>query len=58
MVWAVLLVAARDGGVDLSGGSGSFVRRFRLPENAKINQMKAAMEDGVLAVTVPYLHAM
>ena len=33
--------------------SGSFARRFRLPENAKIDQVKAAMEDGVLTVTVP-----
>lgn len=33
--------------------SGSFSRRFRLPENAKIDQIKAAMEDGVLTVTVP-----
>ncbi|KAI3429059.1 uncharacterized protein J3R85_008695 [Psidium guajava] len=33
--------------------SGSFMRRFRLPENAKMDQMKAAMENGVLTVTVP-----
>ncbi|QCD84403.1 18.5 kDa class I heat shock protein-like [Vigna unguiculata] len=33
--------------------SGKFVRRFRLPENAKIDQVKASMEDGVLTVTVP-----
>lgn len=33
--------------------SGSFERRFRLPENAKVDQVKAGMEDGVLTVTVP-----
>ncbi|KAI4299481.1 hypothetical protein L6164_032940 [Bauhinia variegata] len=33
--------------------SGRFARRFRLPENTKVDQVKAAMEDGVLTVTVP-----
>ncbi|XP_073141455.1 17.3 kDa class I heat shock protein-like [Henckelia pumila] len=33
--------------------SGKFLRRFRLPEGAKLEEIKAAMENGVLTVTVP-----
>ncbi|KAK9057488.1 hypothetical protein SSX86_022324 [Deinandra increscens subsp. villosa] len=33
--------------------SGKFTRRFRLPENAKLDEVKAAMENGVLTITVP-----
>ncbi|XP_050290941.1 17.6 kDa class I heat shock protein 3-like [Quercus robur] len=33
--------------------SGKFLRRFRLPQNAKMDEIKASMENGVLTVTVP-----
>ncbi|PON56495.1 Small heat shock protein HSP [Parasponia andersonii] len=33
--------------------SGKFERRIRLPENAKVDQLTAALENGVLTVTVP-----
>ncbi|KAI9173407.1 hypothetical protein LWI28_000818 [Acer negundo] len=35
--------------------SGKFSRWFRLPENVKMDQIKASMDDGVLTVTVPKL---
>lgn len=33
--------------------SGQFLRRFRLPDNVKVDQIKGTMENGVLTVTVP-----
>ncbi|GMP63882.1 hypothetical protein CsSME_00025389 [Camellia sinensis var. sinensis] len=33
--------------------SGGFMRRFRLPENAEMDEVMASMENGVLTVTVP-----
>jgi HSP20 family protein len=32
---------------------GKFQRRFKLPKNAKVDQVKANMENGVLIVTIP-----
>ncbi|EXC31405.1 hypothetical protein L484_017688 [Morus notabilis] len=32
---------------------GKFFRRFRLPENAKVDEIKASVENGVLTVTIP-----
>ncbi|KAK7243716.1 hypothetical protein RIF29_38526 [Crotalaria pallida] len=32
---------------------GVFSRKFRLPENAKVDDVKASMSDGVLTITVP-----
>ncbi|XP_062087953.1 18.1 kDa class I heat shock protein-like [Humulus lupulus] len=33
--------------------SGSFHREFRLPENAKVDEIKASMSDGILVIRVP-----
>lgn len=40
----------------LERSQGSFLPRFRLPENAKMDEVKASMENGVLTVTILKLH--
>lgn len=48
-----------DGGKDVKwhcaerSGTGKFLRRLRLPEDAVAEKVTARMEDGVLTVTVP-----
>lgn len=37
----------------LERNRGNFCRKFRLPDNAKTDQVKASMENGVLTVTIP-----
>ncbi|KAF5446823.1 hypothetical protein F2P56_032422 [Juglans regia] len=37
----------------LERSNGKFLRSLKLPENAKMNEIKAAIENGVLTVTIP-----
>ncbi|KAL2328799.1 hypothetical protein Fmac_022226 [Flemingia macrophylla] len=39
--------------LQVSVESGNFVSRFRIPDNANLEQLKADMRHGVLLVTVP-----
>ncbi|XP_021828841.1 18.5 kDa class I heat shock protein-like [Prunus avium] len=49
-----VLVELQDERVlQISTDSGSFMTKFKLPENGKIEQLKAFMSNGVLTVTVP-----
>lgn len=49
-----VLVELQDERVlQISTDSGNFMSRFKLPDNAKIEHLKAFMNNGVLTVTVP-----
>ncbi|KAH7542353.1 hypothetical protein FEM48_Zijuj02G0064400 [Ziziphus jujuba var. spinosa] len=49
-----VLVELQDERVlQISTDSGNFMTRFKLPDNAKIEGLKASMNYGVLTVTVP-----
>ncbi|EXB30478.1 hypothetical protein L484_006028 [Morus notabilis] len=49
----VLVELQDDRVLQISTDSGSFMSRFKLPDNARIDQLKAFMNNGVLTVTVP-----
>lgn len=49
-----VLVELQDERVlQISTDSGNFLSRFKLPDNANIQELKASMSNGVLTVTVP-----
>ncbi|CAL0317655.1 unnamed protein product [Lupinus luteus] len=39
--------------LERSSSGRRFLRRYRVPENAKVDQVKALLENGVLTVTFP-----
>ncbi|KAE9615024.1 hypothetical protein Lal_00048218 [Lupinus albus] len=39
--------------MERSSSGRRFLRRYRVPENAKVDDVKASMENGVLTVTFP-----
>ncbi|KAJ4827327.1 hypothetical protein Tsubulata_003278 [Turnera subulata] len=49
----VLVYIDDDNALQISTESGKFMSRFKLPENARRDQVKASMVNGVLTVTVP-----
>ncbi|XP_062085076.1 18.2 kDa class I heat shock protein-like [Humulus lupulus] len=49
-----VLVELKDERVlQISTDSGSFITSFKVPDNAKLDQLKAFMKNGVLTVTIP-----
>ncbi|KAM6578110.1 hypothetical protein CsatB_029947 [Cannabis sativa] len=49
-----VLVELKDERVlQISTDSGSFMTSFKVPESAKLDQLKAFMNNGVLTVTIP-----
>jgi HSP20 family molecular chaperone IbpA len=49
-----VLVELKDGRVlKVSVASGKFVSRFKVPDDARLERLKASMHNGVLTVTIP-----
>ncbi|KAM5583456.1 18.2 kDa class I heat shock protein-like [Rosa sericea] len=53
----VLVELQEDRVLQISTDSGSFMTKIKLPENAKIEELKAFMSNGVVTVTVPKVEA-
>uniref|UniRef100_A0A2P2QXT1 18.5 kDa class I heat shock protein-like n=1 Tax=Rhizophora mucronata TaxID=61149 RepID=A0A2P2QXT1_RHIMU len=53
----VLVYIDDDNMLQISTEDGSFLSKFKLPENAKRDEIKASMVNGVLTVTVPKVGA-
>ncbi|KAJ6747237.1 18.5 KDA CLASS IV HEAT SHOCK PROTEIN [Salix koriyanagi] len=49
----VLVYIDDDNMLQISTEDGKFMSRFKLPENARRDQLKADMVNGVLTVTIP-----
>ncbi|KAF2309894.1 hypothetical protein GH714_005523 [Hevea brasiliensis] len=49
----VLVFIDDDNTLQVSTENGKFMSKFKLPENARRDQIKAAMVNGVLTVTIP-----
>ncbi|XP_054822062.1 17.5 kDa class I heat shock protein-like [Prosopis cineraria] len=53
----VLVELQDDRMLQVSLESGNFMSRFKIPEDADLQQLKASMNHGVLRVTVPKLQS-
>lgn len=49
----VLVELQDDRMLQVSVESGNFMSRFKVPENANLQELKANMVNGVLVVTIP-----
>ncbi|XP_040992175.1 18.2 kDa class I heat shock protein-like [Juglans microcarpa x Juglans regia] len=53
----VLIELQDDRVLQVSVESGRFMSRFKIPDDAKLEQLKASMHNGCLTVTVPKVEA-
>ncbi|KAG2673318.1 hypothetical protein I3760_13G084800 [Carya illinoinensis] len=53
----VLVELQDDRVLQVSVESGRFMSRFKIPDDAKLEQLKASMHNGCLTVTVPKVEA-